>query len=698
MQRIVITLPPAILLAILALSPVAAMAAGPCPNEQLRRESNVNPATGQPYSTQLPDCRGYELVSPPETGGYPVVSVGGREGTPPPSGTRLAQITSNGAVFFVSRALPAQTGGRANGRSLNVFVSQRGSGGWSTTDLTPFATVGDESLVSGAVDGNSALIFTEASLVAADLDNPLELVAPSSIQAALDLYLVGRSRSPQLVSHGALPRTPPSKAPFAIGIGPPFVSNAELSAVGFTSEIPLGAGASEGATDCYSWSDVGARAAVITNPDAPNLSRNCELLGMTRDGRAIFRDQSGDELNGEIFVDSVGDEGRQFPHGSVEAVQLSAPSSTPTSFDGVSPDGKLAYVTTAYPLGNEERGGEPDVYAVTVPAFPHAPVEGPPGRPGSEDTVVCLSCQVGGGGAATFVGQSADGSHVLFALAEASGEPAGHPYEGLWSWERTSGSASRLTGATDVEQLVLSENGEYAVGLTRQLAENPNGTADVYEFAAGHAPKLITTGVAPDTYQLTGQHGEGQDAPPTAGGVSNDGQRVVYDDQAPSAEGRLPPESVQEWTHGETVEVSPVGAKSSYYALGTAGPELEDVFFAAHEPLVPADRNAGTQDVYDARLGGGFPAPGEAASNDRTPNPVGPATLPYAANLAPPGLTLPPPPPDTSHASSKPPKLATALKACRRNKRQRARLACEKRARRRYGTPARKSVQRRGRK
>jgi hypothetical protein len=60
--------------AFLALAASSALAAGDanqaaaaeaCPNEQLRQESLLNPVTGLPFSTQLPECRAYEQVSPP---------------------------------------------------------------------------------------------------------------------------------------------------------------------------------------------------------------------------------------------------------------------------------------------------------------------------------------------------------------------------------------------------------------------------------------------------------------------------------------------------------------------------------------------------------------------------------------------------------------------------------------------------------
>ncbi|HEY5045174.1 MAG TPA: hypothetical protein VII53_04890 [Solirubrobacteraceae bacterium] len=673
--------------------PTLASAAEPCPNAQARTESNLNQTTSQPYSTQLPDCRAYELVSPPDTAGIPAVSGDSSVGELPEEGTEWDQVTPGGALYWISRATPAGTGAVPNGSSLDVFVSRRATGGWTTRDLTPFSLIGTNALIAGAPEGSAALILTRTSLVPEDQDNPLDGQAGS--RSALDVYRVSEGEAPMLVSHGTAPRTvPPHGEGLKVLAFGAFAFNASLTAVAFVSNAQLTGNestsaqeASPGFEDCYAWADVGVHLASLTNPDkGSTVERNCELLGMTPDGRPIFRDLSGDGYVGLIFV---GNGVSTAP--KVQPVQLSAPASTATMFDALSPDGSLAYVTTAYPLGNEERGGEPDVYAVTVPAFPQHTL----GTPGAgENTVVCLSCQLGGGGAATFAGQSADGSHVFFNVGGAVGESAGHPYRGLWSWDRSSKTAARLTAATDVQQLIVSQNGQYAAGLTRQLANNPEGTADVYEFSAPEKQHLITSGVTADTYRLEGVFNF---SPPTAAGVSNDGQRVVYD----ALPGGTSLETLQEWTRGATVQLSPLGATSSYYVLGTAGPELEDVFFAAHEPLVAADRNGGTQDVYDARVQGGFspctvgnpnPSPGSSSCSPATstPNPQAPSPSPYTAGPGHAAFGVAPLPADTSHPASavKPltraQKLAKALKACKKDKGKSKRTKCEKEARKNY--------------
>jgi hypothetical protein len=693
-------------LTLLAL-PTAAVAAEPCANEQLRAESNVNPATGQPYSSQLPDCRAYELVSPADTGGYPVASLDEQRINTPVQGAELAQITSGGTVFFVSRAVPAGTGAVPNGRSLAVFASKRTASGWVTTDRTAFSAIGDSDLIAGSADGSSVLFGTTVSLVPADQDNPFgEVLGQSAYWNAYDLYRIREGGEPQLVSQGDLPRvaTPSNlndgvNAPLDLSRpGLPFVFNQDLSAVGFTSSVPLTAAATAGHADCYAESTVGSGLAGLTNPDVGNnikltTQSNCALLGMTPDGRAIIQDTSGDEFNGVILVDSP-----TFPSSSISVYQLSGPTVGATTFNALSPDGSVAYVTTTDQLDPaHDTNATADLYTVRIPQFPEEPPK-PPG-PGS---VTCVSCAVSSS-VVTYVGQSADGSHVFFTT---QGVEAG-----LWSWDGT--TATRLTSATDVSQVVSSHTGNYVVGLTRQLAGNRNSTADVYRFAAGQSPKLITSGSSADTYTLSASSLELEQTPGlfSHGGVSDNGRRVVYDDSSGSG-----PEVIDEWVErqtgqiGQTGQISPTGSTHPYFVLATAG-DLEDVFFLAHEPLVVQDLNAGTLDIYDARIGGGFLAPSEAANNNQTPNATAPATTPYTANLSSPSLQPAPLPADTSHPASmsapKPltraQKLAKALKACKMEKPKSKRQSCEKAASKKYGaksktkTKAKKSANGKGR-
>ena len=85
----------ACVIAALAMSPAQAAAAA-CSNEQLRNESAPNPANGHPYSTELPECRAYEMVSPLEKqsvgAGIPVPG----EGTPVSANGETVGYSSEG--------------------------------------------------------------------------------------------------------------------------------------------------------------------------------------------------------------------------------------------------------------------------------------------------------------------------------------------------------------------------------------------------------------------------------------------------------------------------------------------------------------------------------------------------------------------------------------------------------------------------
>ncbi|MGA8365463.1 MAG: hypothetical protein WB709_13235 [Solirubrobacteraceae bacterium] len=118
-----------------------------------------------------------------------------------------------------------------------------------------------------------------------------------------------------------------------------------------------------------------------------------------------------------------------------------------------------------------------------------------------------------------------------------------------------------------------------------------------------------------------------------------------------------------------------------------------DVFISTRSPLLRVDTNE-NYDVYDVRANGGFPEPAEPTNclqeaTCKAPavlptNPFAPASSAFtgAGNLVTPGgppkHSTPPPP-------TRAEKLAKALKQCKKNKRKRKRVACERTARKKYG-------------
>jgi hypothetical protein len=145
--------------------------------------------------------------------------------------------------------------------------------------------------------------------------------------------------------------------------------------------------------------------------------------------------------------------------------------------------------------------------------------------------------------------------------------------------------------------------------------------------------------------------------------------------------------------------------------FGDASATGSDVFILTREPLVTQDSDENT-DIYDVRMGGGL-----ASQNPHAPAPAcsGEACLavPEASQVSTaPTLSEafygPEPQVVTTATPSKPKpltraqKLAEALKSCARDKRKQRRLACQREARKRYGSPrskaSRKATQGKGRK
>ncbi len=114
----------------------------------------------------------------------------------------------------------------------------------------------------------------------------------------------------------------------------------------------------------------------------------------------------------------------------------------------------------------------------------------------------------------------------------------------------------------------------------------------------------------------------------------------------------------------------------------------QNVFVEHRGPLgnveVPSDQN----EIFDLRVGGGFNSPVVGCAGSRCAQP----TSPPPASGTPPSVTFngngnfaPTPPHKPTAAQIKKAKLTAALRACKKDKRKKMRVKCERQARSRYG-------------
>jgi hypothetical protein len=155
--------------------------------------------------------------------------------------------------------------------------------------------------------------------------------------------------------------------------------------------------------------------------------------------------------------------------------------------------------------------------------------------------------------------------------------------------------------------------------------QNPTeGFSEVYRYAVGDG-SLVCVSCTAAGVEPTGDAGFGE----TAGGtydpsslsspMSEDGSRVFF--QTPDSlvpedtNGGAPPSAkfgtpsstdVYEWEAGKVYLISS-GSSSNPAVLDGTTPSGNDVFLTTDADLVPADSDGGYENVFDARVGGGFP-------------------------------------------------------------------------------------------
>jgi hypothetical protein len=204
-----------------------------------------------------------------------------------------------------------------------------------------------------------------------------------------------------------------------------------------------------------------------------------------------------------------------------------------------------------------------------------------------------------------------------------------------------------------------------------------------------------------DSPRIQGQGFSGADRPTAADtglAVSGDGSEVFFTSAANLApQANESTVNVYEYREGRVYLVS--GGQDASMVSGSPtvvlfGVDLsgQDVFFSTVQALVPQDGE--TQEaLYDAREGGGFPAPvlepGCVGETCRGASGAAPA-LQSPGSTASTGGNIPPPvskpqPARRSRPLTRAQRLARALKACRSLRARKRRVVCEAQARGRFG-------------
>lgn len=616
------------LLALLSLGlwafPVTANAVG-CPNETVR--------TGA--SASLPDCRAYELLTPPDSDGRLLEGLAGFGFEAPhdvfptellsPAGESLAYLTYSG---------PLVEPNEANG-TLDLYEARRASTGWSTARrLTPSGTQTSITRTLGGVSPDHQFTFVTV--------DPVEGRPSGSLENGE--YLGKPDGTFELIGRGSLGEEPYAQGRFITAGGEHVIfttgrspvqsflcARHECASAQLEPEAPpTGTGA------IYDRSANGPTHVVSLLPGnkPPLAGEEAFYKGASKYGSSVAF-----TIKGTLYV--------RVDNGDPSAEETIEVASGEPTYAGLSGDGRYIFYVQA---GNIHRF----------------------------DTSTKTDLQVSSTGEAEIVNISADGSHVYFISKEAIGGEGASGKPNLYVWSSNTTRYIATVAATDLERTSGSQTGNcpsscgipaltrwtsYAVAPpsvspfttepgpgAESSRSTPDGIVLIFESRAeltsyennGHTEiyryddstdKLICVSCNPavEPAQSDAQLQELRLMRPgiVINSLSNDGSRVFFETKEGLTEGDTDNvNDIYEWSDrgGENSSLSLISSgKSTEYtsALGASGelflpspnvifsvsPSGSDIAFLTQDVLVSGAGIGGVPAIYDARIGGGFPLP-----------------------------------------------------------------------------------------
>lgn len=540
-----------------------------CANDAVREEQ---------AATFLPDCRAYELVSPPDKGG----------GQVDPTVLAIRPATDGSAVTF---ATSSAFGDARSLRDSSEYMAQReggpGTTGWQTHGISPVqeaGTIGNPLrhawYVGEFTEDLNAGIFWSDSTALTNSPNVQEV--PQNLYLRNDLRTPGAG-SYELVTAAAEPVPSP---PLAINYQELDGASSDLSHIVFDSKLQLTSDAPPtGPLRAYESERGTVRLAGVL-PDGTAAPESTGLSNMSnapyftrmisRDGsRVAFQVGGNDETGGELYV--------RIDHSTTVQLNESeravpAPHQS-AIYQTMSVDGKFVFFTSAEPLTEDApEDGSPHLYMYDT------------SKPGSDPhnlTMLDVDNEPADSGSVRGVfAVSEDGSYVYFADANQLISGAPLPPTGLlvYVWHAGTlkyvGELNDKPGQDDQSLNLLQRN----VSGQVEARVTPDGRHLLFASSAS----------------LTGVDQSGCGGRNCVELYFYNGEDETLACVSCSPTG-APAESDAEVFHGGKIEGTPAYTGHWTHPLSEDG---EHVFFDTADALVPQDTN-GKRDVYEYDVSAG---------------------------------------------------------------------------------------------
>jgi hypothetical protein len=574
-----------------------------CPNAALRAQNN---------STQLPDCRAYEQVSPVFKEGYaPTPRVFNDDG-------RLSYI-SNGNYDNNGNGTAAVPGG-------NAYLATRTGSGWSTTSPAPsepeYVTANGFTHDLGATAAAVPVAFSRD--LRSTVWNMRRGDQPVEVQ---DLYV--RDPDGVFTQVGSAPDQPTGTDGTSMVSVSDDLSHVVYSGTSGETYEYVGIG---GPRRTVSVDNAGQ--SLLTGPQCASTRAN----RVSANGRVIFFRCNGPAgaNDSDVVYARVGGtttiavSGSQCTRAPSDLGGACNPHSG-ASFQGANADGTRAYFTTSQQLVNGDIDDTNDLYACDIPAGTVTPVGSVNPCPGLRE----VSGEADGAGVEGVTGTSGDGSRVYFVATgvlasnpDANGATALAGGKNLYVWSRDDAhpdGQTRFVATVDIDRAQLTDDGRYLVitSNTQLIDHGPQADTDTardayrYDAETGSLARLSIDAGG------TGGNQPGADASiitAPRGSISDDGGSVVFttaDTLAPNDtngtvdaylwhDGRVSLISSGKPSRDDYFTIGGDQSFGSWVAIQTfISPSGRDVFFMTTEQLIPGDVDT-IMDIYDAHVDGGF--------------------------------------------------------------------------------------------